>query len=93
MKPKHRHESYSVNAKPLLKFFEMSENAYIHSQIPYPFTSFFWELIQTIFILRNEFTLGYTANSMGVLSKEGISQLNIKRPTDGMLIYTKEKQW
>lgn len=30
---------------------------------------------------------------MGVLSKEGISQLNTKRPIDGMLIYIEEKQW
>lgn len=35
--------------------------------------------------LRNAVALGCTANSMGVLSKEGISQLNTKRPIDGML--------
>lgn len=70
--------------------YEMSENAYIHSQITYPFTSSFWELFQTIFMFKK---CGCTANSMGVLSKEGISQLNIKRPTDGMLIYIEEKQW
>lgn len=43
--------------------------------------------------LRNAVALGCTANSMGVLSKEGISQLNTKRPIDGMLIYIEEKQW
>lgn len=42
--------------------------------------------------LRNAVALGCTANSMGVLSKEGISQLNTKRPIDGMLIYIEEKR-